>query len=232
MTPEAPVDPVPHRSVPELTTPDPLTARFTPLGLSLQGTMRPEDSLEYLQAIVDAAQLRPTVPDDVRQSFERVRRLHVHGFFDYAFFTLADNAAWLLPESALKVRFIERYRQRVPFLRADERTELKATDFRTVALAVGKRGSLSPRKRWSLEGHADYGEGRAFDGSYWSLMQWARREGLLSGWLADQWARNEERIQYAVVTGAKPPDYAVPEDWVEFDDDARRAWWKSWRRDI
>ncbi len=224
--------PTRHRSIAELTQPDPLTARFSPNGLLTQGVMRPEGSVEYLQAMVDEAGLGSTVAEDVRRSFERARMLHVYGLFQYGFFTLADEAAWLLPESALGVRFIERYGGRVPFLKDGERSTLETSVFRTVAEAVSPRGQFSRRAGWSLEGHADYGEGRSFDGSYRALMQWARREGLLTRWLAHLWARNEEGIRYAVLTRVRPPDYAVPEAWGDFDEDARSAWWETWRRDI
>lgn len=219
-------------SISELTKADAQTLRFTPFGLSLQGTLRPEDSLKYLQSMLDAAQLASGIPADIRTAFERVRRLHTYGLFEYGFFTLADNAIWLLPESALGVRFIEHYNGSIPFRHGADRSTLEAARFETVGHALGARGHLSRRRGWALEDHADYGEGRGFDGSYRSLMEWARREGLLSRWLDHRWAELGDGARYAVATQSKPPDYALPDNWSELDEAMRRAWWTAWRRDV
>ena len=54
--------------------PDEITLRFTPLGFATGSlVMRPEGSLRHLQESIGAAHLADGVPEDVRQSFDRVR---------------------------------------------------------------------------------------------------------------------------------------------------------------
>jgi hypothetical protein len=70
---------VPHtaqveiRSFADLITPDERTLRFTPLGLSTAGTLKPEAAAEFQQLTIASADLIEAVPDSVRQSFERLR---------------------------------------------------------------------------------------------------------------------------------------------------------------
>jgi hypothetical protein len=194
------------------------------------GVMKPEGTARFLQAQVAGARLGLAVPEDVRRSFERVRELHLYGLFEYGFFTVVDQAAWVLPESALGMRFIEHYRGQVPFRHGEEAASLEASQFRDVAEAVGPGGRYSRREGWRLHGHEHYGEGRTFDASYSALMQWARREGLLRRWLDKRWSSNEDTIRYAVLTRVHPPDYAVPENWLEMGEEAREGWWTSFRR--
>ncbi len=193
--------------------------------------MRPEGSATYLQAMTERAELGESVPVEVRRSFERIRDLHVYGLFNYPFFTLAEDAAWLLPESALGVRFIERYDGVVPFARGDERAALETRDFRTVAEAVSSRGRFSRRVNWHVVGHGHDRDGQSFDASYRALMRWAHKEGLLTRWLQDRWQAKGAGIRHAVLTAVNPPDYAVPADWGALDEEARERWWERWRRD-
>ena len=36
----------------------------------------------------------------------------------------------------------------------------------------------------------------------------------------------------AVLTRVRPPEYAVPDEWSDFDEGARRVWWTAFRADI
>ncbi len=95
------------KTLDELMQPDVRTLRFTPLSLSLQGTMRPEDSFAFIQGRLETTHLDPKVPEDLRKQFDTIRSLHVYGFFVYEFFTIAFSQALFLLEEALKLSFAE-----------------------------------------------------------------------------------------------------------------------------
>jgi hypothetical protein len=217
------------RSLAELAEVDPTTARFSPAGLLTEHRMKPEASAEYVQAMIADARLATEVPGDIRTAFERLRDLHTYGLFVYGFFTIADAAAWMFIETAVGARFVDWYSNRVPLIRGTERTALEAPAFRSVAEALGPRGSHPWRAGWRLEGHAKHEGGRFFDASYASLMRWARREGLLHRWLETRWDAHAESIQNAVLTRVRPPDYSIPDDWSAFDDREKAEWWSEWR---
>lgn len=76
----------------ELLTLEGLTRAFWPSGLS--GTrMQPEDSLRYLRDSIALARLVDEVPEEVRKSFERVRKTYLYGLAEYDLFTVADDDA-------------------------------------------------------------------------------------------------------------------------------------------
>lgn len=214
----------------ELVEPDPTTARFSPYGLLQDRAMSPADSAAYIQEMVGRAELADNVPEDVRRSFARIRGLHVYGVFQYGFFSLADQAAWIFMESALGVRFVDRLAGRIPFVQGATRAILEASSYQDVTEAVA--GPYSYRQGWRLEGHEDYGGGRFFNGSYLSLMRWAHREGVLASWLLDRWTRNEVSIRAAVATKVSPPRYAVPDHWAVLSPAEQAAWWPGWRDSI
>ena len=219
----------PPRSMSDLSRPDPMTARFSPLGLLTNRAMAPDGSFAYLEASIERAKLNDCVPEALRGMFDRARYLQLYGLFRYEFFTIADQNAWSIPEAALGVRFIEFYAGIVPFSRSTERRTVRATSFRDVVAAFARKGQTPWRDGWRLEGHEQWDEGRKFDASYRALMEWGRREGLLGPWLQDRWARHEAGLRRAVLTRVRPPDYAVPEEWGELTADQRLEWWKSWR---
>jgi hypothetical protein len=80
------------RSFADLITPDERTLRFTPLGLSTAGTLKPEAAAEFQQLTIASADLIEAVPDSVRQSFERLRTCHSYGVLWYDAFTVAWRA--------------------------------------------------------------------------------------------------------------------------------------------
>jgi hypothetical protein len=216
------------RSLSELAKVDAITARFSPGGLLTANVMRPAASAEYVQQLVVLIELDERVPASIREAFERVRTVHIHGLFSYGLFTMASQAAWILPETALGARFLAWYEGRIPLVRASVTAFVEASAYDVIVEALMTRGSHPLRDGWRLAGHADYGEGRRFDGSYWSLLQWARQGGLLAPWLAKRWGANADGIRYSVVTSVRPPDYAVPEDWHGLDEPARDKWWLEW----
>ena len=203
---------------------DTTTLRFTPLGLSLGGLMRPADSQTYLEKLIEPAQLDADVPVDVKTSFDRLRQLHVHGLFDYGFFTLAVEASWLLPEAALGLRFLEVYQDGVPFVRGDERRLIQARSYETVVHSVGPRGEVRRRNGWSLEGDVNSGGRATFDASYRALLRWANREGLLSKWLDDRWHKQLPGIADALKSGNSVGGRHIPHNWDHLNEREQREW--------
>jgi hypothetical protein len=82
------------RSFADLITPDERTLRFTPLGLSTAGMLKPEAAAEFQQLTIASADLIEAVPDSVRQSFERLRTCHSYGVLWYDAFTVAWRGYW------------------------------------------------------------------------------------------------------------------------------------------
>lgn len=64
-------------------------------------------NLESLQKSIAHIQLIPKVPKDIKTTFERVKKLHIYGYFEYSFFTLAQHYAYFALESAIKHRYIQ-----------------------------------------------------------------------------------------------------------------------------
>lgn len=91
----------------ELQQPDERTLRFNPYGLG--GRLAPEDAARFQAATIGRAVLADDVPQDVRDNFERARKLHLYGVLEYEFFTAAADYALLVLEGALRVRFLSYY---------------------------------------------------------------------------------------------------------------------------
>jgi hypothetical protein len=66
--------------------------------------IRPTELRDYYEAAADLA-LPSSVPQDVRDYFDAVRMLWVHGWFYYPFYTLATVHSGLCVEMALRERF-------------------------------------------------------------------------------------------------------------------------------
>jgi len=66
-------------------------------------------SAERIQRSIEAAELRPNVPDVVRARFEMVRTAFTYGTFAYELFSVAEAQGRLLYEMALGERFVETY---------------------------------------------------------------------------------------------------------------------------
>jgi hypothetical protein len=155
----------------DLLRPDELTLRFTPLGFATGSlVMRPEGSLRHLQESIGAAHLADEVPEDVWQSFDRLRKLYLYGVLDYDLFTLAEDLAHLMLEATFRVRFVSYYDSRVPILVKGAQATLLASSFDAVREAV-KRG-------WRLDVN---GAPAFLPLDLTRLFVWARRERLLPG---------------------------------------------------
>jgi hypothetical protein len=149
---------------------DERTLHFGPWGLG--GAMSAEQSERLLRAEMDHLQVGPAVPETVRSQFIKLKALYSDGLFSYDSFTRAERDAYRVLEVALKVRFLEYYRYRIPLVIADTTTATEVQTFEQVRERVARR-----RKGEGLRRHPD------FDGSFASLMHWARSEGLFYGQL-------------------------------------------------
>jgi|SRR5665213_3793979 len=101
------------KSLEELTTADERSLRFTPWGFSTAGKLDPKIAANYLQEMISHCEMVDEVPDNIRNSFERLRMLHSYGILTYEAFTIAEDLAWLLLEQALRERFITFYDSRL-----------------------------------------------------------------------------------------------------------------------
>jgi hypothetical protein len=110
------------------------------------------------------------VPQDVRDNFERARKLHLYGVLEYEFFTAAADYALLVLEGALRVRFLSYYSGGIPVARRDADETLQARAFDDVRAA---------RRKYKLRG----GDGKTHNlpVGAGALLDWARRERLLAG---------------------------------------------------
>src|SRR4051794_19873216 len=82
-----------------LTTPDPRTLSFGPLGLG--GQLPTEKAVEFQQAVITRFPLADPVADHTRRAFERLQRMHIYGVLCYDLFTVADSQASLVLDLAL-----------------------------------------------------------------------------------------------------------------------------------
>jgi hypothetical protein len=157
------------QSLDDLLRADEMTLRFAPGGLLTAGRLRPGDSLGHLQNSVDQARLVADVPGDVRENFDRLRKVYLYGLLEYELFTVAEDFAYLVLEGAFRMRFLTYYDFKIPVSRKGIPETLDVDSFD--ALLDGKRGC---RLR-SKEGEHDIPMGLPY------LLLWARREGLLTG---------------------------------------------------
>ena len=100
--------------------PDEMTLRFSPGGILMDRKMTPESSAAYLDSIARRQPIDARVPLAIRQAHERVVQVHMHGLFDYGLFSVAEQLGWMLPESALGLRFVAWYDGKVPILSGAE----------------------------------------------------------------------------------------------------------------
>lgn len=193
------------RPLDQLTAPDERALRFTPLGFSTGGTMRPEDAAEHHQQTIAQADLAPDVAEETRQSFERLRNIHSYGVLCYDLFTAVDSLSLLVLEQGLADRFLDYYGETIPFVdKNGTERPLRATRFDLVYDALHKGGSHA-KGGWRLQLRSKPGS-MYFKGTMAHLLEWARREGLLRG------QRNRHREQVLVKlrnSAAHPTGYQL-----------------------
>jgi hypothetical protein len=151
----------------DLQTPDEASLAFNSFGLG--GRLEPEHAADFQAAAIARAVLAESVPDDVRNNFDRARKLHLHGVLEYEFFTAAGDYALLVLEGALRARFLAFYSEGIPLTRAGEEQLLRASTFDDVLAARGAKLCGADGATHPLPLGAD------------ALLSWARREQLLGG---------------------------------------------------
>lgn len=202
----------PIRTFAELITPDERTLRFTPLGLSTGGTLKPEYAAEFQQQVIAGCNLHPDVPEGTRSSFERIRTLHGYGILCYEAFTVADDVSWLVMEQAFRERFVTYFNGTIPFvnIKTSEEESITVQDFEEVYQAVTSGGSYAKRA-WRLKLRSN-GQPTEFRASFSHLLKWARQEGLLHGQrnrgLEEVYRRIRNRVAHPNYHLSMPPDSA------------------------
>ena len=142
--------------------------------------LAPGKSIEGLQKDLVKARLAEGVPEEVRHIFKVARKLCIYGYFQYDFFTVAHLMSFLALECALKHRFMQFYKNRVPLVKGDKREVLETDRFERVFEALTSR-------RWKLEGHED------FHPSFKGLAEWAGEVDLISK--RSQWLIEEAAVK-------------------------------------
>lgn len=181
---------------------DERSLRFTPYGLGIDRALSAAGAARFQAAAIASAQLVAAVPEAVRDTFERARRIHLQGVLDYDLFTVARDYSTLVLEAALRTRFVTYYADGVPVVRGGSADSMPVTDFDEVR---------SLRRTCKL---------RAADGTLHpipigsaALLRWARLEGLLVGtrsrivdeWLSELRNRAAHPMNYELVM---PPQSA------------------------
>lgn len=161
------------RSLADALTPDKRSLAFSSTGL--KSTTPEERSLEYLQRIVEFT-LVDAVPSPVRRLFERVQRLFPCGLWAYDLFTVLEDDAYLMLETALQYKFLQYHATTIPLAnnRNGERQQLRVQNYDQVEDALRRGGTLA-KDGWRLEGDLN------FDCSFKSLLRWARAKHLFYG---------------------------------------------------
>ncbi len=190
----------------QLTTPDERTLRFTPLGLSTGSqVLKPVYAAEFQQQVIASSDLHPDVPEDTRNSFERVRTLHSYGILFYEAFTVANDLSWLVMEQAFRERFVTYYNDTIPFVHTIDKTEntLSVQNFEDLYKAVNRGGTYA-NPAWNLKLRKSE-QSMAFRATFSSLLQWARKEGLLYG----QRNKRTEEVYRRIRNHVAHPSYHI-----------------------
>lgn len=145
---------------------DPRGLFFTPMGLG--GPMTPEVAEQVFAHECEVLALPEAVPAGVRAQFAKALRLYADGVFTYENFTTVQREAHRLLEVALRVRFVEHYAAGIPLSVQGTDQVVVLCDFEGVERRLRNRSAR-------LKGHP------RFNGSFASLMRWARAEGYFYG---------------------------------------------------
>jgi hypothetical protein len=70
------------------------------MGVSMGGTLKPDDSFEFQRAAV-AIDFAPDMPQSTKDSFRRLQQTHIYGILCYDLFTVAGEEALLVLEQGL-----------------------------------------------------------------------------------------------------------------------------------
>ena len=79
-------------------------------------TLSRDEQARDVQSMAASADLCAEVPEDLRASFERLRRIFAYGLFFYETFTAVEDLAWLMMEQAFRERFVTFYEGSIPLI--------------------------------------------------------------------------------------------------------------------
>lgn len=131
------------------------------------------------QERVAHADLVASVPDGVRNNFERLRTMHAYGALAYDLYSIVEQTHAFVFEQAIGERFLEFYDGEIPFQDKDgQRAPLRASSFQEIYRAVSRGGSHAKSRLLAIQGLAAPLE---FYASFKGLHRWARAAGLLRG---------------------------------------------------
>lgn len=189
----------------ELREPDPRSIMWI-----VGGAAAPEDAADYHKRVMAQLDVPASVPETVRQSFDRIRSIYRQGLFCYDLYTVAGDQARLHIELALKERFVEFHGGTVLFTDGQGKTQtVTASAFGEVYRGIRKAdGRL---RHWKIQLRSGR-PGFLFTGGLASLLRWARAEGLLTG-QSDRMRdvvrkRSRDRVAHPDYH-LETPDYAV-----------------------
>jgi hypothetical protein len=165
------------KSLGELRQSDERTLRFIAGGgFGLDVAMDPEDCARHWQEVAAGMELRASVAETTRRSFDQLRTVFAYGVLCYEVFTLVHDHALLVLEQALRDRFVSYSSGAVTFVRGGEPVEVPFRNYQDIMDFVrkGKAAQL-------LVHSGGESELLHFNGMLASLLRWARKEGLLRG---------------------------------------------------
>jgi len=140
-----------------------------------------EDMVKLHQQTITSYDLHSDIPEDTRNSFERLRTLCTYGIFYYDAFTIAYDLCWLVMEQAFRERFIIYFDRKIPFVntQSGEEDTLSVQNFEEVYAAFHQERKYCG-KGWRLKIKTT-GKTMVFRATFSDLLKWARSEGLLCG---------------------------------------------------
>lgn len=154
----------------DMIMPDNAGLHFTPWGLS-GGLLSPEDAVTVQRGAIERARLHDDVPEELRQNWDRLRKVHLYGVLEYELFSAAHDTAYLLLDGAMRVRFVTFYDGVIPVIdKTGNETEFVVDSFEQVRTA--------PK---GLELRIGLSAGHPIPRGLFQLFTWARRERLLVG---------------------------------------------------
>ena len=154
----------------DMITPDEAGLHFTPLGLT-GGLLSAEDAVTVQRGAIERARLHDDVPEELRQNWTRLRKLHLYGVLEYELFSAAHDFAYLILDGAMRVRFVTFYDGSVPVVdKAGKGSDLKVSSFEQVRKAPA-----------GLTFRTGRSAGHPIPRGLLQLFHWARRERLLVG---------------------------------------------------
>jgi hypothetical protein len=192
------------KTLAELAEPDEASLAIRPLGIDPAAAA--EGVAEYRQRLIADFELIDDVPENTRNSYDRVRSIYSYGVLCYDLYTVAGNQARLVLEQALRERFLPFYGETVTFVDGGGR------EHPVVARQFGElfdRDNPLVKRGWRLKLRSGR-EPIPFNGMLASLLRWAREERLLGG-QRDRW-QDKFRVMFRNYVAHSEYHREMPDD--------------------